>query len=258
MADFEVKKIEDLETVHGVFRRVRHDLGLTSFGVSIQDYPDPETGEMYPDHAEADQEEVYMALRGGGEVDIQGERVALESSVMVRVGPGTRHKVIPGADGLRLLAVGGIPGRPYELPDLEKNEIDGPGAPNADYTVKKIDDMEAIYRGAFYKARAELGVTSFGVQVFDLPANFESYPEHDHAESGQEEIYLVLNGSAQLDVEGETTTIDPSVIARVGATAKRHIRTSEEPARILSVGATPDKAYEITQFTELGEPDPLG
>src|SRR6186713_2431693 len=42
-----------------------------------------------------------------------------------------------------------------------------------EYAVKKIDDMEAVYLGAFKRARAELGVESFGLQVIDLPPDFE-------------------------------------------------------------------------------------
>ena len=61
----------------------------------------------------------------------------------------------------------------------------------ADYAVKRIDDMDAIYGGAFKRARAELGIRSFGLQVLDLPPNADSYPEHDHAEDGQEEVYVV-------------------------------------------------------------------
>ena len=49
------------------------------------------------------------------------------------------------------------------------------------YAVKRIDEMEAIYRGAFKRARAELGVESFGMQIIDMPANYENYPEHDHS-----------------------------------------------------------------------------
>ena len=51
----------------------------------------------------------------------------------------------------------------------------------ADYTVKTIDEMEAVFGGAFKRARAELGVTSFGMQVLDMPPNVDGqYPEHDH------------------------------------------------------------------------------
>ena len=63
-----------------------------------------------------------------------------------------------------------------------------------DYTAKRVDDMEAVYRGGFKRARAELGVKAFGMQVLDMPALLEAYPEHDHAESGQEEVYVVLRG----------------------------------------------------------------
>ena len=55
------------------------------------------------------------------------------------------------------------------------------------YAVKKIDDMEAIFGGAFKRARAELGVESFGMQIIDMPPSYENYPEHDHTHDNQEE-----------------------------------------------------------------------
>jgi mannose-6-phosphate isomerase-like protein (cupin superfamily) len=126
-----------------------------------------------------------------------------------------------------------------------------------DYTVKKLEDMEAVYGGAFKRARAELGVSSFGIQVMDLPPNFDQYPEHDHTDDDQEEVYLVLQGSAEIEVEGERISLDPETIIRVGPGAKRKIRTGSEEARVLALGATPGKVYESPDFTELGAPDPL-
>ena len=38
-----------------------------------------------------------------------------------------------------------------------------------DVTAKSIDDMEAIYGGLARRARAELGVTAWGMLVFTLP-----------------------------------------------------------------------------------------
>jgi hypothetical protein len=73
----------------------------------------------------------------------------------------------------------------------------------AAHTVKKIDDMEAVYLGAFKRVRAELGVESFGIQVIDLPPNFENYPEHDHAEDGQEEVFTALRGGGEIEIDGE-------------------------------------------------------
>ena len=46
----------------------------------------------------------------------------------------------------------------------------------SDFTVRRIDEMETYYLGAMKRARAELGVTSFGIQVMDLPPNLSSIP----------------------------------------------------------------------------------
>ncbi len=87
----------------------------------------------------------------------------------------------------------------------------------ADHTAKSIDDMEAGFGGGLVKARAELGVTSFGVQIVRLPPDFADYPEHDHAEDGQEEVYMALSGSGQIEVEGERIDLTPDMLVRVGA-----------------------------------------
>jgi hypothetical protein len=71
------------------------------------------------------------------------------------------------------------------------------------YTVKAIDDLAGIHDGLVKLAGAELGVQSFGLQVLDFPAGFAHYPEHDHSEDGQEEVYVVLQGSAEFTVDGE-------------------------------------------------------
>lgn len=61
------------------------------------------------------------------------------------------------------------------------------------FTVRPIGEMEAINDGTTKLAGAELGVESFGMQVFDFPAGFSGYPEHDHSSEGQEEVYVVLD-----------------------------------------------------------------
>src|SRR4051794_7940307 len=116
-----------------------------------------------------------------------------------------------------------------------------------DYTVKRIDDMEAVFRGGFRKARAELGISAFGMQVIDFPANLRNYPDHDHTHDGQEEVYLLLDGAADLDIEGDRVALDRSTMVRVGPEARRHLVTEHEPARVLVIGAVPGKPYEIVQ-----------
>ena len=91
----------------------------------------------------------------------------------------------------------------------------------ADYTAKRIEEMEAAFGGGFVKARAELGVSSFGMQVIRMPANYDDYPEHDHAHDRQEEVYVALQGSGLIDVDGERVELDKDVFVRIGPGAKR-------------------------------------
>ena len=109
----------------------------------------------------------------------------------------------------------------------------------SDYTAKQIDEMEAAFGGGMKKARAELGVQSFGMQVIDLPPNYPDYPEHDHEEDGQEEVYSVMRGSGEIDVEGERMALTPEVLVRVGPGTKRKIFAGAEGVRLLALGGTP-------------------
>ena len=125
-----------------------------------------------------------------------------------------------------------------------------------DVTVKRVEDFEAIFGGGFRRVRAGLGVSSFGLAVIDLPANFTVYPEHDQTHDDQEEVYTVISGKATLRVGGEEHELEPGVFARVGAAEKRKLVTGDEPARILAMGATPGKAYEPPEFTYEGATSP--
>jgi len=127
----------------------------------------------------------------------------------------------------------------------------------ADYTVKRIDDMEAVYAGAFKRARAELGIESFGLQVIDMPPNADRHPEHDHGEDGQEEVYLALRGGGEIEIEGERHSLDSETMVRVGPGVSRKLWPGGEGLRVLIAGGCPGEPYEAPEVTQLGAPYPL-
>jgi mannose-6-phosphate isomerase-like protein (cupin superfamily) len=122
----------------------------------------------------------------------------------------------------------------------------------SDYTAKRINEMEAGFGGGFVKARAELGVTAFGMQVIQLPPDYADYPEHDHAETGQEEVFLALGGSGWIEIEGERVELDGDTFVRVGPATRRKVYAGPEGLRMLAIGGAPGKPYEIVATTELG------
>ena len=125
------------------------------------------------------------------------------------------------------------------------------------YAVKKIDEMEAVYLGAFKRARAELGVESFGMQIIDLPAGYDGYPEHDHAEDGQEEVFMALRGGGEIEIAGERFPLDADHVARVSSGTMRKVWPGEDGIRLLVLGGIPGQAYEAPEISKLGQPDPM-
>jgi mannose-6-phosphate isomerase-like protein (cupin superfamily) len=126
----------------------------------------------------------------------------------------------------------------------------------SDYRVVRIDDMEAIAYGTFRRARAELDVSAFGLQVLDLPANLDAYPEHDHGEDGQEEVYFVLRGGGDVEIDGERIALDPETAVSIKAGVRRKLWPGPDGMRVLAIGGIPGAVYEPKGISELGAPDP--
>jgi hypothetical protein len=129
-----------------------------------------------------------------------------------------------------------------------------------DATIKRLDGMETFYEGMVTRARAELGVTSWGMQVFALPPRFDQYPNHHHGngagDPGQEEVYIPLAGYARLVLDDEEHVLEPAVWARVGINQRRRLIPGEEGFRYIALGGTPGTAFVPPGWTELGAPPP--
>ncbi len=125
-----------------------------------------------------------------------------------------------------------------------------------DVTVKRVEDFDAIFGGAFRRVRAGLGVSSFGLSTIDLPPNFSHFPEHDQTHDDQEEVYTLISGRAKLLVGGQEYDLEPGVFARVAASEKRKIVTEGEAARVIAIGGTPGRIYEPPEFSEEGTKPP--
>jgi mannose-6-phosphate isomerase-like protein (cupin superfamily) len=118
MAAYAIKNIDEMEaTWRGAFKLARAELGVEAFGLQVIDMP-PNI-DQFPehDHAEDGMQEVYVPVSGSGEIEIDGERHPLEPGSMVMVNSGVMRKVITGDQPIRLIAIGGVPGKAYEAPD---------------------------------------------------------------------------------------------------------------------------------------------
>jgi len=109
------------------------------------------------------------------------------------------------------------------------------------------------------RARAELGVTAWGMQVLTLPPNWDGYPLHNHsAEStdpNQEEVYVPLEGSATLLVDSHEYELRPGVMARLGPGQLRKLVPGDDGLCVLALGGIPG-SFAPSGWTEVGAPPP--
>ena len=93
---------------------------MESFGLQVLDFPPGATQYPEHDHAAEGQEEVFIPVRGPGEIEIDGERDPIDPDTMVASArrPGARSTRAKRA--MRLIALGGVPGKAYEAPDVSK------------------------------------------------------------------------------------------------------------------------------------------
>ncbi len=114
-----------------------------------------------------------------------------------------------------------------------------------DITIKNLDEMER-YTGPFQKgqeflfAGKSLGLSKIGMNAITMPPNWEHYPEHDHADDKEEELYIPLEGNGTLFAEGQSYPMKRGVLIRVGATTKRKIVPGPEGMTLLMLSDQPD------------------
>jgi quercetin dioxygenase-like cupin family protein len=93
-------------------------------------------------------------------------------------------------------------------------------------------------------ARKALGTSAFGFNLVEIGPG-GGIPEHSEAESGQVELYVILEGEAVLRIEGEDHPAPAGTFASIEPPARRTIlNRSEAPVTALLVGVHSSTGYK--------------
>jgi uncharacterized cupin superfamily protein len=114
------------------------------------------------------------------------------------------------------------------------------------YTIKHRDEfelMEGSGSSTWRLARRALGTESFGFNLVEIGPGGQ-IPEHDESASGQDEVYIVLEGEATLRVGGEEHAAPAGTFAAMEPAVSRTIlNRSEAPVTALLIGVDPSGGY---------------
>jgi quercetin dioxygenase-like cupin family protein len=117
----------------------------------------------------------------------------------------------------------------------------------AGYSIKHRDEFEAMEGSGdctWKLARKALGTSAFGFNLVEIEPGGE-IPEHTEAESGQVELYVILDGDAVLRIEGEDHPAPAGTFASIEPPASRTIlNRSDAKVIAMLIGVQPEGSYQ--------------
>jgi mannose-6-phosphate isomerase-like protein (cupin superfamily) len=133
------------------------------------------------------------------------------------------------------------------------------------WTVSPITELPVVPDGepddpVWYPLQHALGIDTFGANVFVARrADQVLVEEHDERESGQQELYLVLDGSALFELEGEETRVQQgAALAVVDPSVRRRAKALTAGTTLLVVGSANgpfESSWNPAHFADIPRPD---
>jgi len=132
----------------------------------------------------------------------------------------------------------------------------------SNYQVARLDEIEELGdgRAPWRPVRHHFGIQSFGINTWTGREEGDRIiNEHDESDDddSQEELYLVLEGRARFEIDGEQVDAAAGTFVFVHPAAKRTAFAEEPGTTILAVGATPGRAYEVFGWEAWSQLRPL-
>jgi hypothetical protein len=132
------------------------------------------------------------------------------------------------------------------------------------WTVSPITHLPAVSDGepddpAWYPLQHALGIDTFGANVFVARhADQVLVEEHDERESGQQELYLVLDGSVEFELDHEGVQLGRGhALAVTDPTVSRRAKALTAGTTLLVVGATNgpfESSWNAAHFADIPRP----
>jgi hypothetical protein len=115
------------------------------------------------------------------------------------------------------------------------------------YVVAHLDEIDEVNDGRcpLRPVRHHLGITAFAVNAWTARAAGDRIiNEHDESDDGQEELYLVMQGHAVFDLDGERVDAPAGTFLFARPGVKRTAFAEEPETTIIALGGTPGEVYE--------------
>lgn len=108
----------------------------------------------------------------------------------------------------------------------------------------------------FKPLRTLLGVEAFGIAVWVGDAGEQVVSEHTEEDNGQEEVYVVLSGSAEFTIGDDRVAADLGTCVSVRPDVRRSAHATAPGTAIMAVGAPLGKPYSASRWEQVAAAAP--
>jgi mannose-6-phosphate isomerase-like protein (cupin superfamily) len=116
------------------------------------------------------------------------------------------------------------------------------------YSAKALDELPSLWDGFARLVRPGLEITAFGANIMNLPPDY-STKSHDESDSGQQELYVALQGSGSVDIDGQQLPLDAEHLVKVDPGTPRVLSSGPDGLRVLCVGGVPGGVYQPPEWS---------
>ena len=114
---------------------------------------------------------------------------------------------------------------------------------NSNWQVARLDEIER--RDRDIPVREHFGIRAFGVNAYTPGEDGTLISDHAESGSGQEELYIVLDGTATFEIDGDTVDAPAGTFVFVRPESQRK---ATGDGTVLALGATPGEAYQALDW----------
>jgi mannose-6-phosphate isomerase-like protein (cupin superfamily) len=115
-----------------------------------------------------------------------------------------------------------------------------------DWKLEHIDDvppMKDTFQKGWKSVRWHMNIESFGVNASTRNKGEVLTPVHDELDGNQDELFVVLEGTAEFELDGEKIQAEAGTLLSVKPRVKRGAKALEDKTTILIIGAPIGKVY---------------
>jgi len=115
--------------------------------------------------------------------------------------------------------------------------------------LNNIPPTKDSFMKGWHSVRHFLGIRAFGINAVTAEKNGdELIKAHNEKSSNQQEIFYIVNGSAEFNIDDEVCKVGAGTFVAIEPQCNRSVKALEDKTSLIVVGAPDGKIYEIPKW----------